>query len=133
VRLRLWVSAPWGVPLLTLNTARGRIHWQEWRKLTAAWRSAAALAAAWELEGLEGLELPLVERVLVSARPVQTRAPLADAGAHTPTVKAIIDGLGDAGWLAADDPEHVAGLMLWAPVKREFAGVLVYLSDLPTT
>ena len=132
MRLRLWVPAPPDVPLLTLNTARGRIHWQQWRKLTASWRQAALEAASWELDGLEGLELPLNHRVLIEALPVQARRPLADAGAHTPTVKAIVDGLGDAGWLVADDPVHVRGLLCWAPVHRKGrTGVVVYLTNLP--
>lgn len=131
MRLRLWVPAPPDIPLLTLNTARGRIHWQRWRLLTAAWRQTACEAASWELEALEGFELPLEYEVLIEAIPVQSRAPLADAGAHTPTVKAIIDGLGDAGWLVADDPVHVRGLLCWAPVKcKGSAGVVVYLTKL---
>jgi len=132
VRLRLWVAAPPDTPLLTLNTARGRIHWQEWRRLTALWREAGAEAARWELEAVEGVTLPLDHRVFVEALPVQPRRPLADPGAHTPTVKAIIDGLGDAGWLKGDDPVHVQGICCWAPVHRKGrCGVVIYLTNLP--
>jgi hypothetical protein len=119
-RQSLFIPCPEGFSLLTLNTARGRIHWREWAKMTATWRAQGA-----EVAGV--VFTPVPSPVVIVGRPRQARGPLADAGAHMPTLKAIVDGLVDAGWLVEDGPEHVAGAVMMAPVKGKPAGMGIEL------
>ena len=63
---------------------------------------------------LEAPELP----VEVIARPVQSRGPLADPGAHYPVVKAVVDGLRDAGILPDDTGAEIVRLTQLAPRKK---------------
>jgi hypothetical protein len=65
--------------------------------------------------------------VIILGKPVQPTASLADAGAHVPTLKAIVDGLVDAGWLEGDGPEHVAAVVMVAPIKGRPTGMGVEL------
>lgn len=126
-RIRLWIPAP--VELLTLNTARGRIHWRKWAAMTKAWREAAKVEA-------EVLPFELVdgERVLIEALPVQLGGILADPGAHMPTLKACVDGLRDAGWLRDDSGRYVAAITMLPPVKAspgQGAGMVLDLTPVP--
>jgi hypothetical protein len=107
------VPVPDGAPLLTLNTARGRIHWRKWALLTAAWREQSRLEAE-----ASGRPADLGEgRVTIEALPVQAGGILADPGAHMPTLKAIVDGLRDAGWLPDDSGRYVEAVTMFPPVK----------------
>jgi hypothetical protein len=118
-RIRVVLDAP--AELLTMNTARGRIHWREWAELTKAWRDAMHDRALF-------LGIPAVTgRVGVEGYPRVYQGILADAGAHMPCVKACVDGLRDAGVLADDDPEHVAYVRCWAPIKGVGAGMVLEL------
>lgn len=134
-RIRLWIPepiAPVPAPLLTLNTARGRIHWRTWAKWTKAWRSQTELEA--EAAGVV-LELQAGNRVVVEGLPVQgPGGQLADPGGHMPTLKACVDGLRDAGWLEDDDGRVVAAVTMFPPVRAapgQPAGMVLDLTTVP--
>lgn len=145
-RLRLWIPEPDGagselslklltpdrmVPLLTLNTARGRIHWRAWAKMTRAWRDQARLEA--EASAVR-LELEAGERVAIDVLPIQPGGILADPGAHMPTVKACVDGLRDAGWIPDDSGRYVSAITMLPPVKSSEsrpAGLVMDLTAVP--
>lgn len=117
--IRIVVDAP--TELLTMNTARSRIHWTKWAELTKAWRDATA-------KRCEVLSIPPVTGlVTIDGRPHQFGGNIADAGAHMPCVKACIDGLRDANVLEDDSPEFVAWVRCWAPVKSRGAGMVLEL------
>jgi hypothetical protein len=112
-RIRLWIPAP--ADLLTLNTARGRIHWRQWAALTKAWRDQAKLEA--EASGVE-FKLEAGARVHIEGLPVQGGGgPLADPGGHMPTLKACVDGLRDAGWIPDDSGRFVAAVTMFPPIR----------------
>lgn len=128
-RIRLWIPAP--VDLLTMNTARGRIHWRKWADLTKAWREQTACEA--ENANLR-LELAGGQRVHIEGLPVQGGGgPLADPGGHMPTLKACVDGLRDAGWLEDDNGRFVAAVTMFPPVRagERGAGMAIDLTTIP--
>lgn len=131
-RIRLWIPEPDGAQLLTMNTARGRIHWRQWAKLTGAWREQAKLEA--EASSV-ALELEPGERVAIDCLPIQgPGGVLADPGAHMPTLKACVDGLRDAGWLPDDSGRYVSGITMLPPVRASDsrpAGLVLDLTTLP--
>lgn len=82
-----------------------RMHRQQEAKLTAAWRTEAALRLAergWDLTPYDG-------PVRVTAHVWKPRAGRYDPGNLYPTAKACLDGIVDAGLLADDDWKHVIG------------------------
>ncbi|MGA9527142.1 MAG: hypothetical protein WBS24_03390 [Terriglobales bacterium] len=133
-RIRLWIPEPADAYLLTLNTARGRIHWRVWAKLTAAWREQAKVEAE---ASVAQLELAGGRRVHIEALPVQgPGGTLADPGGHMPTLKACVDGLRDAAWLPDDSGAYVAAVTMFPPVraaKDSGGGMVVDLTTMPAT
>jgi hypothetical protein len=130
-RIRLWIPCPLDAPLLTLNTARGRIHWRKWAALTKAWREQAKLEA--QGAGV-ALELEQGQRVQIEGLPVQAGGVLADPGAHMPTLKACVDGLRDAGWLEDDAGSYVSAVTMYPPIKASDsrpAGMVLDLTVVP--
>lgn len=97
-------AKPW-----SLNDERSS-HWRVHRKRTDVWRKAfAALGSA----VAAGNPLALV---IVTVVPEwKNRAHFPDVGACVGAAKAAIDGLVDAGILAADDPTVVRELRFKAP------------------
>ena len=82
--------------LMNLND---RTHWAVKMKLVKAWRTAARLASA---------GVPLLGRSLVSVDlPVRSAKKLRDPSNWVPTVKAIVDGITDAGVWPNDDSRYV--------------------------
>lgn len=131
-RIRLWIPEPLDAYLLTLNTARGRIHWRKWAQLTASWREQAKL----EAEALEiRPDLTGGRRVHIEALPVQgAGGVLADPGGHMPTLKACVDGLRDAEWLPDDSATYVSAVTMFPPVraaKGVAGGMVVDLTSTP--
>jgi hypothetical protein len=92
------VPMPSGAKLLNSNS---RDHRMAAAKLTAMWRSAGREAAS----GLETFDGP----VHILARIHKPRSGRWDPNNFWPTVKAIVDGVVDAGVLVDDDHEHVIG------------------------
>jgi hypothetical protein len=92
---------------VSLNAERSA-HWRKRHALTASWREQAAILARRDLK-------PIVDRpIIVEAFPIQ-KGRLPDAGNAYPTVKAIVDGIVDAGIIPDDDPDSVASIVLQAP------------------
>ena len=91
-----------GAPAGWINSNQ-RLHRQQVAKLTAAWRAAgrgAVTSAGWE---------PYVGPVHIFAHVWKPRAGRYDPNNLWPTVKAVVDGLVDAGFLVDDDHKHVIG------------------------
>jgi len=89
-------------PAIFINSNQ-RLHRQQVAKLTAAWRSAGRAAVTsmrWE---------PYAGPVHIFAHVWKPRAGRYDPNNLWPTVKAAVDGLVDAGFLADDDHKHVIG------------------------
>lgn len=124
-RIRLWIPEPDDAGLLTMNTARGRIHWRTWARLTSAWREQAKL----EAEGSSvRLRLGGGERVQIDALPIQgPGGVLADPLGHAPTLKACIDGLRDALWIPDDSGVYVSAITMLPPVRAR--GIQAELGD----
>lgn len=90
------------IPPQEWMSANDRMHWAQKAKRTKALRSRAAwLARQARLE----TDTP----VLVVASIGYPRGGKADPGNAAPTVKAILDGLTDAGVWPDDDSDHVIG------------------------
>lgn len=102
---------PW-----SLNDERAG-HWRARAERTKRWRHAFAILAR-----AEGRELELEVPVVIEATPLGVRG---DAGNHLPAVKAAVDGLVDAGWLADDSPRYVAALLLRAPEPSSSPGLRI--------
>jgi crossover junction endodeoxyribonuclease RusA len=106
-------------PLLTTNRER-----KGDRFLRAAnvkeWRNSGRVLAL-----LAGI--PPMEHVHVEFFPEQARGKLADAGAHLPSAKAVLDGIVDAGILMDDDPRYVGAIILHAPVRAKRDAMIVRL------
>jgi hypothetical protein len=97
-------ARPW-----TVNDERKR-HWSDRATKTKEWREAFGWLA-------RKARIPRLPRVFVSVQvECRTAKSMPDPGACYPAVKAAVDGLVDAGVIAGDRAEQVAGLLLWAPV-----------------
>lgn len=81
-------------------TANGRYHWAVKAKRTKALRAKAARAA---------IQLRTFTRAHVTAFIAYPRGGRVDPANANPTVKAIIDGIVDAGALPDDDTSHLIG------------------------
>lgn len=90
---------------VTTNGQRTRHHYDQAATVTP-WRQAAALAA-------RGME-PIAPPVAITATIHKSHNRRYDLDGITPTVKACIDGLRDAGVLAEDDDRHVVELTIRA-------------------
>lgn len=104
--LTMWVPCK----LRTVNAERAGNTWEHRRytaevRETFGWAARATQFAAFR------------DPVRLVVRPVQSRGPLGDVGAHYPTVKAAVDGLVDAELLAGDGPDVVVALLMHAPRK----------------
>lgn len=117
-RVRLVLDAPGR--MVTMNWERGTSNRWAIAKVTDLWRRAASERAA-------ELALPAFAWVEVDAWPYQARGVLADTAAHTPVVKAVLDGLRDAGVLSDDTGRQVHWIRMHPP-KRGPNGVCVELS-----
>lgn len=90
------IDLPWTQPPLTANQ---RMHWAEKARVTSFVRRYAAILAR---------KAPRTERLVVTLhyQPKQQRR--RDRHNLWPTVKALVDGIVDAGIVPDDDTEHVS-------------------------
>lgn len=88
------------IPASLWLTANGREHWREKARRTASLRSLAGHHAAQRTTRFDG-------PVNVTATICYPTARRADPANASPTVKAILDGIVDAGVLGDDDHRHV--------------------------
>lgn len=110
-------------PLWTVNAER-RMHWATRNEKTQGARAAAKVLAL-------SAHLPHLERVSITIEPHQgPNGPLADTGAHEPVVKAVVDGLRDAGVLIDDTSVYVANINSLPPlrVKARDVGLRIILT-----
>lgn len=90
------------IPASEWLSANDRRHWAEKARRTKALRTRGFVIA--RASGLRGLG-----STLVTAEVGYPRAGRADPANAAPTVKALLDGLVDAGVWRDDDSEHVVG------------------------
>jgi crossover junction endodeoxyribonuclease RusA len=100
------------------------MHYRKVAKLVKWWRGRAEVASRGL--ALVGGPVDVVVHVYLKGKRSQ------DCGACYPTVKAIIDGIVDAGVLLDDTPEHVASIRMDAPVLGARSD-LVMVSLWPTS
>ena len=81
-------------------------HWRKRHELTAAWRGASGWAA--KTQHLPQFTTP----VHVTATIHRADQRIHDLDGFAPTVKAVIDGLRDAGCLVEDDWRHIPVLTI---------------------
>ncbi|HVX20906.1 MAG TPA: hypothetical protein VHB02_06145 [Acidimicrobiales bacterium] len=95
--------------LLTVNAER-TLHYRTRARIVKEWRWAAKVEAKTQ-------KLPRFAWCDIAVSIVQQRGPLADPGAHYPVVKAVVDGLVDAGVLLGDTGQYVRLITQSAPIK----------------
>lgn len=84
-------------------SANARDHWAVKAAKTKAWREAAATHA-------QAANIPLLHRVHFTCEPRWTTRKRRDALNIAPTIKAVIDGIVDAGVIVDDADEYVTGV-----------------------
>lgn len=87
-------AAPW------LANKDRTMHWSKKAELVAEWRQAFNILA-------REARVPHLEMAEVIIVHYRSRGRWPDVGACSPTAKAAIDGIVDAGVLADDDPSHL--------------------------
>ncbi len=93
------------------------LHYRKVAKLVKWWRERAEVAARGF--ALQKGPVDVVVDLYLKGKRSQ------DCGACYPTVKAIIDGIVDAGVLVDDTPEYVASIRMHAPVLNAPADQVV--------
>lgn len=106
---------------LTLNVSRQKGEWSL-RKELADWRAWAAR----EADGVPALVGPVSVSVVHLRK---NRAAIPDVGAPILAVKAVIDGLVDAGVLPEDGPDVVRRLVFDAPEIVGYHGLRVTVRE----
>jgi crossover junction endodeoxyribonuclease RusA len=97
--------------LWTLNNERTK-HWGYRKKMVKEWRSATCVA-------VKARKIPFMKKVKVTFTPYVATKRKVDTANHFPVLKAMVDGLVDAGVLSDDGPDIVTIIVFNAPV---FAG-----------
>ena len=92
----------------TINAER-RMHHMERARHVREWRTLSATLA-------KRKRIPSLTAVHVHSHP-HLKGRLQDADACHPAVKAIIDGLVDAGVIPDDDPRYVKAVTYHAPIR----------------
>ncbi len=100
------------------------MHYRKVAKLVKWWRGQAEIAARGM--ALQRGPVDVVAHIYLKGKRSQ------DCGACYPAVKAIIDGIVDAGVLVDDTPEYVASIRMDAPVLGARSD-LVMVSLWPTS
>ncbi|AAN12622.1 RusA-like Holliday junction resolvase [Mycobacterium phage Che9c] len=90
------IDLPWSRPPLTANQ---RMHWAAKARKTREVRTAAALLAR---------DAPRTDRLVATLHYQPRQQRRRDNHNLWPTVKALVDGLVDAGVVPDDDTEHVS-------------------------
>lgn len=98
------------------------MHHMERARHVRLWRGESASKA--KLKGI-----PPLTSVHIHARP-HLKGRLQDADACHPAVKAVIDGLVDAGVIPDDDPRYVRAVTYHAPTRAKADFLLVTVVDL---
>jgi crossover junction endodeoxyribonuclease RusA len=102
--------------MLTINAERS-MHWSTRAGIVKLWRQAGWAQALAD-------HLPRLRMAEIDAYPSQ-KGVLADAGAHAPTIKALVDGLVDAHVLPDDSPTYLRALRIHPPTRGKPGVTLV--------
>lgn len=112
----------WG-EMWTLNKER-TLHFQARAKKVKEWRGATCVAA-------KARRIPKMKAIEVRFTPHRVnKRGLADVGGHFPVVKAMIDGLVDAGILTGDGPDTVRRLVFEAPIVSGESKATIEITEL---
>jgi crossover junction endodeoxyribonuclease RusA len=95
--------------MMTMNWAKAT-HWRVQALVIKAWRDAAADRA-------RELKVPAFVTVRIHCWPYHPSGALADPLGHAPVLKAVIDGLVDAGVLPNDTGREVQAITMHAPAR----------------
>lgn len=98
------ITFPQPAPLLNLND---RDHWRARARQVAVWRRAAWVAGYTHRQQVGPQHFPLINQVVTVELPVKDRR-RRDPHNFTPSAKALVDGLVDAGIFADDSHEHLS-------------------------
>lgn len=111
---------------VSLNAERGQ-HWAARSKEVKQRREDAFWLA-------KEAKIPRLERVLIVGTPVYPDRRRRDPGNAYPTVKAIVDGLRDAGVIEDDSDRYVAGIVMRpAEVRPGTPGAMrIEIEEVPT-
>ena len=121
-RRMITIEFPMPCKPLTMNQ---RMHWAQKAKATKAWREASYIAA-WKFDG--SWRPPQLPRSIVQLDiPVRSTKVRRDPHNWYPTVKAVIDGLVDAGLWPDDNSDYVAT----TEPKFHQGGATVYVTITP--
>lgn len=122
IGIKPYVLEVWG-EMWTLNKER-TLHHHARAKKVKEWRQAACMAA-------KARRIPKMKAIEVRFTPHrEDRRGLADVGGHFPVVKAMIDGLVDAGILTGDGPDTVRRLIFEAPVVSGESKATIEITEL---
>ena len=89
-----------------LISANDRGHWSKSHRKTKKWRQTAQIVAS---SARNRGQLPLLERAQITVWFTYPTAHRRDVANLHPTVKALVDGIVDAGILPDDNDKHVLG------------------------
>jgi hypothetical protein len=108
------IKGPWRLQVPATDDwveSNGRGHWTNSAGAIASWRRAGAVAA-------RKARLPhILKPVTITAHVHRIDNRRADAANRYPTVKAVVDGLVDAGVLDDDSDRFVTGVMMRAGAR----------------
>lgn len=97
------------VPQGMWMSSNGRLHWGERARRSRMLRDMARLIGQ-SRRRRDGLGMPVFGRCAVTVTVTYPRNGRADPANASPTVKALLDGLTDAGFWPDDDSEHVTAV-----------------------
>lgn len=110
-------------------TSNSRLHWAEKARRTRKLRELGCMVGRSEINRLH-LTRPVFSRCVVAANIMYPRRGRADPANAYPVIKALVDGLTDAGYWVDDDSEHVAKLEILRSPMRVVKGHHVTLTIL---
>lgn len=105
----LSISLPFTITADMWMTSNSRLHWSEKARHTAKLRRYAFMLGR-SVMNARGLSEPVFDRCMVAVSVMYPRQGRADPANVSPVVKALLDGLTDAGFWADDDSEHVVAV-----------------------
>lgn len=98
------------LPRIHLSNDERKLHWRALSNIHADWREAGAQACRL-------VRPPKMERAFITVWSQHPGGVLPDPDAPSPSVKAALDGIVDAGVLPGDTGKHVGGVLYLPPVK----------------
>lgn len=115
---------PLWVPVDQMWTVNGgnSMHWRKRGRLVKTARKAGRIYA-------KQAKIPAYEWAIIRAKPIQSQrgGQIADVGGHYPVIKAVVDGLVDAGVFTNDTPDIVRDIRQSPPIRGKTTGIALAL------